>query len=345
MGTLSESPQLSKYLQVRNAENAIIVRPDGVKVELGLAAAAPGGTNLRGTWLTACLFTEADFFDAEDAAVNLADNIRAVRPRMLPGGQVGVESSPWADTGPFHKLFTDHFGSPAAGILAFHSDSRSMFPGLEKDGEAQLRASDPDSASREYDAIPISTSGTDFFPQAAIRACINGDRPIHLPPEPNMPHFGGSDLAFRKNSSALALSRFQNRRVRLAYHHEERPQPGAPLKPSVICAGFARTALGYFCTSVRGDLHYADTAVEEFQKHTAQRGGRTDQVIYIPWSPTQENITAAFTEFRRLMLEGCSSFRTIRDSSSRSRRRRRRRWQAGACRSSFRRLGTRTATS
>lgn len=304
LGTLANSPLLSKHLKNPNKESATIVRADGMEVELLLVAAAPEGQNLRSTWVAGAVFSEADFFDAEDSAVNLTDNYEAVRPRLVPNALMVAESSPWADTGPFHKLVTEYFGKPAHGIIVFHSDSRSMFPGLDKDAEAKMRAADPEKAAREYDAIPLSTSGTDFFPAAAIQNCVVADRDLHLAPRPNHPHWGGVDLGFRKNSSALALARYENGKVRLAYYEELKPQPGAPLKPSVVCKTFAERSLAYFATSLRGDGHYVDTALEELPKHTVQRGGRTDQVTYDPWVPTRSHMTEAFTQFKTLMLEG-----------------------------------------
>jgi hypothetical protein len=306
MGTLRNSPKLAKHLKSANKESMIVERSDGREVEILLVAASPEGKNLRSTWVTGAVFSEADFFDSEDSAVNLTDNYEAVGPRLVPGGQMIAESSPWADEGPYHKLVVDHFGQPDAekGIIVFHSDSRSMFPGLDRAAEAKMRATDPDKAAREYDAIPLSTSGTEFFPIAAVRQCVNAEREIHLPPKPNVPHWGGSDLGFMKNSSAVAFARYEDGRVRLAFYEELRPKPGEPLKPSVVISSFATTGLSYHASSIRGDGHYAAAALEEFPKHTVQRGGRTDDITYDGWDASQSNQAIAFGEFKRLMLEG-----------------------------------------
>ena len=306
IGTLQNSPRLAKHLKVANKESATIVRDDGHEVEILLVAAAPRGKNLRSTWVTGAVFSEADFFDAEDASVNLTDNYTAVQPRLVPDGQIVLESSPWADTGPFHKLVEEYFGKPdtAKGIFVFHSDSRSMFPGLDKDTEAKIRASDPDKAMREYDAIPLSSSGTEFFPVAAMHECVNPEREMHLPPIPNHPHFGGADMGFMKNSSAVAFARLEKGKVRLAYYQELRPKVGEPLKPSEVVAKFAAAGLAYHASSIRGDHHGEPTSLEEFPKHKVQRGGRTDQIVYDVWHPSQENQALAYTAFRTLMLEG-----------------------------------------
>ncbi len=124
---------------------------------------------------------------------------------------------------------------------------------------------------------------------------------LHLSAVGGVPHFGGGDLAFRKNSSALALARYRDGKVVLAYHEEHRPAPGAPLKPSEVVKSFALKCHEYQCSSVRGDIIYAETAHEEFAKHQNSQGST---VGYDEWVPTQESTAVAFTEFRRLMLEG-----------------------------------------
>lgn len=301
LGTMESSPRLKSVLVKPGAERAVIKRADGREVVIQIVAAARGGAGLRSTWLAGIVFDEADFHDAEDAAVNLAENIRAVEPRMLPGGAIWVPSSPWADSGTFHRLHTDYFGRPRLGVLAFHSDSRSMNPTLDVRDEQRLRASDPDTAAREYDAIPISSSGSEFFPQAAVQAAVNRAREQQLRPEPGVPHWAGVDLGFRRNSSAIALARNVGGRVVLAFYEELRPRPGEPLKPSEVVGAFARTALSYHCTTMRGDRHYVDAAVEELARH---RGPHGESVTYDEFDATMEATTEAFTEFRRLMLEG-----------------------------------------
>lgn len=304
LGTMQHSPKLAKHLVRPGMTQFTIKRDDGREVEIAIVAASSGGTNLRSTWLIGCVFDEADFHDDEDAAVNLKENIEAVTLRMVPSAQVWVVSSPWVDSGQFHGLMVDYLGAPKHGVLAFHSDSRSMNPMLPVDDEQKMRARDPERAAREFDAIPMSSSGSEFFPLAAIRACVNEARvggAVTLPTEERTPHWGGADLAFRKNSSALALARYAAGRAVLAHHEEHRPEPGAPLKPSEVCKAFAIRAHSYRCNTVKGDIIYAETAREEFAKH---RNAKNETVAYEDFVPTQESVAAAFTEFRRRMLEG-----------------------------------------
>lgn len=299
IGATESSPLLSRMLIKKGTESCVIRRLDGREVTVELVAASSGGANLRSTWLAGVILDEADFHDDEDGAVNLPDNLRAAMPRLLAGAQAWVPSSPWADTGPFHDLFTGAHGSPGR-TLAFHSDTRSMNPTLDAEDEAAERARDPDNAAREYDAVPLSASSSMFLPLGALTMAVRIDRTQHLEPLDGVIHYGGADLGFRKNSSALALARFENRKVRLAYHEEIVPPKGAPLKPSQVCKQFAEIALAYHCHTVKGDMHYADTAQEEFEKVTAAE----ESVWYAEWNPSADAQTEVFTEFKRRLVEG-----------------------------------------
>jgi hypothetical protein len=300
IGTMQASPALRQlFVKDPGAETAVIRRPDGHVVHVQVVAARASGLNVRSTWLAGMLFDEADFHRDENGVVNLPDNFRAARPRMLRGAQIWLPSSPWADMGPYHEMFTAAFGKPGS-TLAFHSDSRSMNPSLDRDAEREERERDPDNAAREWDGIPLSADSTLFFPPDAVERAIDRDRAMRLAPLPGVPHYAGSDLGFRKNSSAMAIGRFATGRVELAYHEELRPPKGGSLKPSAVCEAFGRVCGDYGVDRLRGDGHYAETAREELDRCRPR-------VAYDDWNPSLEAKTEAFTAFRRLMQEGLLS--------------------------------------
>lgn len=301
MGALKASETLSKYVVKWGAESITLKRDDGAEVLVEMVAASRGGANLRSTWLAGVVFDEADFHDEDDAAVNLKENFQAVATRVLPGGQVWVVSSPWDDSGEFHELFTGSWGQPGRAV-AFHSDSQSMNPTLDPaDIEAERRR-DPENAAREYDAVPLASGSLAFFPKAAVDVAMASGRTTSLPPN-DAPHWGGSDLGLRKNSSALGIARRAGPKVALAYWEELIPAKGAHLKPGEACRSFARTALSYRCLSIMGDSHYADTAHEEFPKVRAEWDGRV-ACSYQEWQPSAAAQAEAFSRFRTMMLEG-----------------------------------------
>lgn len=317
-GTMKASPILKKYIVKDIAESITIRRPDGAMVLIERVAAGEGGDNLRSTWLAGILFDEAAFHDDEDGVVNLDDNLRAARTRLLPVAQAWIVSSPWSDDDPFNKLFEQYFGKPGVEF-AFHSDSRSMNPTLDVDDEASERRRDPDNAAREYDAVPLSSSNNAFFPTDAIEKSVNATRDKWLEPLLGVVHSAGVDLGFRKNSSALALARNNVGKVQLAYHEELRPEKGTSLKPSEVVISFAKRCASYKARKMVGDLHYADTAHEELGKL------KDVSVIYEELDTTQENTATEFTTFRRLMQEGLLDLpndpiliKQLRDTKSRA---------------------------
>jgi len=282
-------------------ESITIVRPDGQEIEIQIVAVSSAGATLRSTWLAGVLFDEADFHRDGEAVVNLEDNFKSIKARLLPGAQCWTVSSPWCEGSSFDELIRGAWGRPGRE-LAFHSDSRSMNPTLDREEEAAERAKDPDNAAREYDAIPLSTASAEFFPPDVVKACVAIGRGM-LPPN-GLAHSAGGDLGFRRNSSAIAFSRFERGKVVLAFYKELRPTKAEPLKPSAVCETFADDCHSYDARTILGDLHYADTAHEELAKHRC-RSARSPE----PWTVTYSEYdtretTETFTAFRRLMEEG-----------------------------------------
>ena len=328
---IENSATLRKYLVKNNEESIVIKRPDGALVTIEIVAAGSGGDNLRSTWLAGVLFDEAAFHDGDDGAVNLSDNLRAALTRLLPGAQAWVVSSPWSDDDPFNVLFTQYFGRPSEEGLALHSDSRSMNPTLLQSVVDAERSRDPDNAAREYDAVPLSSSSTQFFPPDAIEKSVNAERPLLLPPELGPTHSAGADWGFRKNSSALAIARpakvwdsgREVLKAQVVYCDEKRPPKGASLKPSEIVIDFAKRCQEYRARKIQGDYHSIDTVNEELGK--LRVADRTFDVVYEPSSQQIEDIAERFTEFRRRMQEGLVDLpndpmllKQLRDTKSRA---------------------------
>ena len=311
VGAVQANPRLAKYIVAQTTETLVLRRPcDGVEVLFEMVAASPRGNNVRSGWLAAAMFDEAAFFAEAGAAVDLKDNLDAARTRMLPGAQVWLPSSPWADAGTWHEEHKEAFGKPSRDALAFHSDTLRMNPAFP-DGAAVIaraRAKDPLAAAREYDATPLSAVGDRFFPEAVLALAINHVRPRILPPGLGYTHYAGADTGFRRNSSALAIAYAEGSRVVLAYMEELIPPQGAPLVPSEVCGAFGRTCLQYGAGSVLGDRHSADSAKENFAKihETDDPASRViGGIDYDDGAPsTTDEITAMYGTMRDLAAEG-----------------------------------------
>ncbi len=310
---LQNSPKLSRYIESSGATQLTLKRDDGQLVTIQVLAAAARGTNLRGGWFVGAVFDEADFFNETDATVTLNDQLKAVKPALIEGGQIWLTSSPWDESGDFAKAHADAFGRPGATV-AFHSDTPRMNPTYPVELIEEERAVDPDYVSREYDAVPMLAGSGQFFSEMAIATSCVLEETFPLPPN-GAPHWAGADPGLRKNSATLALARRDAGRAVLAYYEELVPQRktkeqaladikrGVPpgLAPSVVFTSFARTAMAYKATSVRGDQYYNDSAIEWMPTVTNPVG---DSVWYDTFVDNADSTAEIFTKLKGLMLEG-----------------------------------------
>lgn len=307
IATMRASPKLRTLLvKAPLANSCLIRRPDGQVVEIKRIAADIGGANLRSTWLAGALFDEADFHDGDDAAVNLTENLRACRARLLEGAQIWIPSSPWAEDSAFDRLFKEAFKAPLAnGTLAFHSDTVSMNPTIDREEMARERASDPDNAAREYDAIPFGAGTTRFFPNDAIEKCVRVGRALTLPPTSAL-HYAGADYGLTKNSAAQAIARPENGKATLVHLEELRPTKDQSVGPALTVPRFLRTAITYNCRTIRGDHYLAPLREEERAKFVAALPGteRAKVPVFEAFDPNRDAQAALFAELKRRMQAG-----------------------------------------
>lgn len=322
---IKRSPKLKRFLESSIATKAVLVRPDGIKVEVEILAAAPRGNNLRSGWFIGCVLDEADFFGEGDAAVNLKDQFDAVEPALVAGGQIFAATSPWDDTGQFATMHAEAFGNPG-DVLAFHGSTQRMNPTYPVERIERRRAIDPDFVSREYDAVPMTSGSDQFFPEALIvRACRRParenyvavdewDHPYNILPT-GAPHYGGSDPGLRKNSATVAFAKSASGSVELSCYLELIPKRKSPeqiaedikkgippgLAPSVVFKLFARKGLDYHAECIQGDQWYNDSAIEHMPQERSL-DGRT--VFYDTVNDNTPSTAEAFTKFRSLMSEG-----------------------------------------
>ena len=295
---------------VGTAERVTIRRPhDGKLVDIRIGAATRGGKAVRGKTLVFVGMDEACFFYADDGySVTDAQVYDAAIQRVVPGGQVWLVSTPWIEGyGVLEKRLAKDFGIHEKNLCAV-GPTRQLNPTWDPTGEIErdMRENDPENAAREIDAVPLPGGTKLFFSEEVLRIAIVKDRTGNL--EPNgAQHFGGVDLGYRKNSSALALSRVELHKVVLAYMKEHRPAKGEPLRPSLVISEFADTCTKYSARTMAGDLHEAAGRDEELRRVAAARAatGRHDPPPeYVELGQSQADIAARFTELRTMMSEG-----------------------------------------
>jgi hypothetical protein len=155
LGYLQNSPALARYIDgVPTADTVTIKRPDGRCVEVSVVAASKGGRTVRGVWLVGLTLEEAASFGSEatGAVVNAEDILRAAEPRLLPGAQAWVITSPFGPSGLVYELYRKHYGQPNSETLVVHAPTRALNPSFPQASIDAIAKDDPDNAAREYGA-------------------------------------------------------------------------------------------------------------------------------------------------------------------------------------------------
>ena len=94
----------------------------------------------------------------------------------MPGGQLIIESTPWAAEGLLHELFASNHGNPATCIAA-HCPTRLMRPDARTAAivtREEMR--DPDNAAREFGAEFMAGGSSAFFDAQLIEAAMDQNR-------------------------------------------------------------------------------------------------------------------------------------------------------------------------
>ena len=228
-GLLRNRPVVAKLLRYRETLDVVeLTRLDGRVFTIEARPATGGGLAVRGSSLGGVLLEEAAFFDDEGAAVSDVEIYRAARPRLLPGAQIVLATTPWAQAGLVWELYKDSYGHPRRAVVA-RAPTLLMRPSRETEAMVrQEREDDPDNAAREFDAEFLSLDAERFFPEALIERCL--DKSL-VPDDDGMicevatgerVRFGG-DFAFDADSSAL-----------MGFVERSRPDVGNVRQPSVF---------------------------------------------------------------------------------------------------------------
>jgi hypothetical protein len=136
-------------------------------------------------------------------------------------------------------------------------------PELEVD-RAREMARDEENAAREYDCIPGVRGGSRLFDVDSIRAAIVEGRPLAVRARPGSFIGAGGDVAFERDSSAIAVvARGPDQVVELLEYDEIVPSRGAPLSPGyVITQRFAPLMKSHRVHTLWADAFYRQSVVE-----------------------------------------------------------------------------------
>lgn len=264
-GAARSCPSIARLITADTVEALTLMRQDGVPIRIEALPASRGGSAVRGRVVACAVLDEACFFRDGSYAINDEEIYKAISPRIAPGGQLIVPSTPWAESGLLYEFFKRNYGHPVDALAAHAPTLVLRDDDHIREQVERERERDPDNAAREFDAVPMSAGTGAFFDHAMIAACIDDDLPDVLAPIEGVRLWQGLDTGFRKDPSAAVIGR-QGRapgsRVEVAEVVEIAPTPGKPLVPSVTIKALLDRARHHRCTNVIADQHYIESVRE-----------------------------------------------------------------------------------
>lgn len=307
-GAVRQVPELERRIVGDGTDALVLDRPDGRRIAFEVIAASRGGSAVRARSYFGAFLDEASFFYSDDGYVATDGEIfRAVSPRVLPGGQLVIASTPWLESGILYDLFRANHGDPSCAIdgtvtpgsptsaLAVHAPTKlfNLDPKIHRAIDREYQR-DPVNAEREFGARYVQASTGAWFDGAAINRAVV-DRAETLAPSPGCEVGVGIDLGFRADASAIVVVRHEGGVYRVAELCELRPDRGTPLVPSAVVECFSAIAKRHGAREWTTDLVY----IESIRELAEARGLHTVE------APSgQRGKVDTYTIARNLLAEG-----------------------------------------
>lgn len=247
-----------------STDGITIVRHDGRRVRFEAFAASRGGDNARGVSIIAAVLTEAAFYFDESSGVSNGEQIfAAIIPRLLPGGQIIIESTVWAESGLLWSEFTRNHGHPMTALAA-HCPTGLMRDDPETQAMiATERERDPANALRELDAVFMTVGSGYYFDGFAVGRCAAASIPlVGQPPHTGWKVVGGYDPAYVRDAAEGVVLRTNGVRFEAVELFTRIPAKGKPLVPSEVDREFAEVVKRHGGECIATDQHYLESVRE-----------------------------------------------------------------------------------
>jgi hypothetical protein len=261
-GAIDTQPHLKRMAVSVTVDKIDLRRDDDRVVTIECLPATRGGSAVRGRSLFFAMLDEAAFFRDDNYVVNDEELYKAIAPRVLPGGQFSIASTPWAESGLVYDLWKANYGSPTTAVAVHASTSMLRDDEHTASFVERERQRDPQNASREFDANPMSSGSLTFFDHAALKLCIDESLPLVMQQGGFRRSWCGLDTAFRKNPAAAVIVSLEGGFLYIAEIVEVVPPKGVPLKPSEVLKELLDRARHHNCEAVIADGHYIETVRE-----------------------------------------------------------------------------------
>lgn len=272
-GALEQSFVLKPYLWGEPKGGLVNLRhPSGQKVAIKVIAMTSTGISLVSRWAIAVLFDEAPRMASEsDGKVNLQEQVRAVRTRLVKGGRIMYVGSAYGDKGFVYDLVQENWQKPNAAVTVVRAYAFWMNPyhwTPERCAETQRTA--PEDYDRDV-LCNFQSHESQLFPRDLVDRCMRRE-PLALPREDGARYFAAMDPAATTNAWTFAVAKTpDNKRFTVVYGRQWRASGGESLAPKAILEEICDICQAYGVSTVLSDQWSSDAHRDLAQVIAAER--------------------------------------------------------------------------
>lgn len=263
-GAVEQVPVLRASIAENNV-TSLVLRRGPELVEFVVTAAGVKGRGQRGKSLFCGIGDEGAIFrDSKTGKINDSEIIKAMRLRVMLGGQVLWPSTPYGKAGTLWEQHERNWGHPVDCMAAW-APTILLRDEPHKLEEIRLEyIADPENAAREFGAQFMDSTASQFFDAQSIAGAAGQ---VGIPGEalPGDVITAGADFGFVKNTSAVVVGAWREGVYHVLAIDERKPVEGAPLRPSETVGALGRVVAGFKHDVVMADGHYREAVREHLE--------------------------------------------------------------------------------
>ena len=237
----------------------------GRPITIEIVANSAAADNLKSFWHAAAIVDETFSIPGkEEAVVNLDDVRKSLIGRILPGGRILYEGSPWAAEGPAYDMLEASYGISHDEVACMWTNGPAMNPvhwTSEKMAEMAI-SKDP----RVREALVMGGQAKFLSDVSGVipdEAILESMRPRTgcqvLPPVDQYLYWAVIDPATRRNAWTLMIGHREGKRLVVDRVHEWIPDAGKRLRPAEVLVEVGEIAESYHVYTVYCDQWSSDS--------------------------------------------------------------------------------------
>lgn len=260
VGAITQSWALSPFLAREPTADLIELRhPSGQKVAIKVIAMTGTGVSLVSRWSVSVIFDEAPRMASEDdGVVNLEEQVRAVRSRLIKGGVIMYIGSAYGAKGFVYDMYEKNWKKPDSMVPVVKAFGHWMNPvwwTLQR--RLELEATDPD-AYRNDVLCEFRDPESQLFPAHVLDACLR-KTDLVIPYEEGKRYVAVMDPAATTNAWTFGIAESpDNRKFRVVYTRQWRALKNESLSPKAVLLEIKEICDGYRVPSVLSDQWSSD---------------------------------------------------------------------------------------